>query len=277
MAILSLQGVAKQFASHRTVQWAVKDVSFDVQAGEFVALVGPSGCGKSTLLNLLIGLIRPSAGTILYKGQPCSGLNTRLGYVTQQTNLFPWRTLRRNVELPLEIRGVDPQARRRRSEAIIALAGLTGFEDHYPYELSGGMQQRANIIRTLICDPEVVLMDEPFGQLDALTRSQLQGHLLQLWETAKRTILFITHDLREAIVLADRVIVMTARPGRIKSDTRVEIPRPRDVFRVHEDERYKPIHDRLWSEVVAEVAHTPPQAAQRGERAGDSGTAGSGA
>ena len=258
MAILSLKGVGKHFTSHGAVTTAVNDVTLDIEPGEFVAIVGPSGCGKSTLLNLIIGLARPSERTILYKGKPSNGLNTALGYVTQQTNLFPWRTLRRNVELPLELRGLDPAARRSRAEAIIALAGLGGFEEHYPHELSVGMQQRTNIIRTLICQPEAVLMDEPFGQLDALTRSHLQGHLLQLWQTSRCTVLFITHDLREAIVLADRVIVMTARPGRIKSDTRVDIPRPRDAFRVHEHERFKPIYDRLWNEVVAEVSGTSP-------------------
>ncbi len=260
MAILSLRGVGKQFVSHGTLVSAVEDVSFDIEAGEFVALVGPSGCGKSTLLNLIIGLISPSTGTILYKGQPGQGLNTDIGYVAQQANLFPWRTLRRNVELPLELASANEASRRRRADAMIDLAGLTGFEHHYPHELSGGMQQRANIIRTLIGDPEVVLMDEPFGQLDALTRSQLQAHLLQIWEGSRRTALFVTHDLREAIALADRVIVMTARPGRIKSEARVGIPRPRDVFRVHEDDRYKPIHDRLWNQVVAEVAAASPPA-----------------
>jgi NitT/TauT family transport system ATP-binding protein len=228
-------------------------VDLSIGEGEFVTIVGPSGCGKSTLLNLIVGLLRSSVGRIVFRGAPIDGICTQIGYVTQKDNLFPWRTLVENVEIALEIRGVDKSARRRRAEELIERVGLRGFEDHYPHELSGGMRQRANIIRTLIYDPELILMDEPFGPLDAQTRIVLQDELLRLWSATKKTIIFITHDLIEAITLADRVVLMSSRPGRIKSIEQVNIARPRDVFKIHESEQFRAVYEKLWRELRPEV------------------------
>jgi NitT/TauT family transport system ATP-binding protein len=232
---------------------ALDSVDLDINAGEFVTIVGPSGCGKSTLLNLIVGLLRSSTGRIVFRGVPIDGICTHIGYVTQKDNLFPWRTLIENVEIALEIRGLDKGARRRQAEELIERVGLFGFEDHYPHELSGGMRQRANIIRTLIYDPELILMDEPFGPLDAQTRIVLQDELLKLWSATKKTIIFITHDLIEAITLADRVVLMSSRPGRIKSIAPVNIARPRDVFKIHESEQFRAVYEKLWSELRPEV------------------------
>src|SRR6185369_17292027 len=184
---------------------------------------------------------------------PIDGICTKIGYVTQKDNLLPWRTLVENVEIGLEIRGVEEKARRRSAEEWIERVGLKGFEEHYPHELSGGMRQRANIIRTLIYDPELILMDEPFGPLDAQTRIVLQDQLLELWSASKKTIIFITHDLVEAITLADRVVLMSSRPGKIKLIEAISIPRPRDVFQIHESPEFRSAYERLWRELRPEV------------------------
>ena len=180
-------------------------------------------------------------------------IRPEIGYVTQKDNLLPWRTLVENVEIALEIRGVEKNQRRRRAEELIERVGLSSFETHYPHELSGGMRQRANIIRTLIYDPELILMDEPFGPLDAQTRIVLQEQLLRLWSANKKTIVFITHDLVEAIALADRVVLLTSRPGRVKYIAKVPIARPRDVYRIHESQEFRATYDRLWQDLRPEV------------------------
>jgi len=255
--MLSLSDVSRDFITRGKTIQAMAGVSLDVSAGEFLTVVGPSGCGKSTLLNIVCGLLAPSRGSVLYKGARLTGVNTEIGYVTQADNLYPWRTLRENVEFPLEIRGVARGERRARAAALIERVGLPGFEDHYPYELSGGMRQRANIIRTLVYDPEVILMDEPFGPLDAQTRLLLQDQLLKLWDGARKTIVFITHDLGEAVALADRVVVMTARPGTVKRICPVPLERPRDLFHLHDDERFRQTYDTLWDDLEAEVRRAP--------------------
>jgi len=255
--MLSLSDVSRDFITRGKTIQAMAGVSLDVTAGEFLTVVGPSGCGKSTLLNIVCGLLAPSRGSVLYKGARLTGVNTEIGYVTQADNLYPWRTLRENVEFPLEIRGVARGERRARAAALIERVGLAGFEDHYPYELSGGMRQRANIIRTLVYDPEVILMDEPFGPLDAQTRLLLQDQLLKLWDGARKTIVFITHDLGEAVALADRVVVMTARPGTVKRICPVPLERPRDLFHLHDDERFRQTYDALWDDLEAEVRRAP--------------------
>lgn len=251
--LLSIEGVRKEFQARGKRVVALDGIALGVEDREFLTVVGPSGCGKSTLLNLIVGLTAPSAGRIVFRGQPVTGINPEIGYVTQKDNLLPWRTLAGNVEVALEIRGVDPRSRRRRAEALIAQVGLTGFETHYPHELSGGMRQRANIIRTLIYEPRLILMDEPFGPLDAQTRIVLQDQLLTLWNSARKTVVFITHDLVEAIALADRVVVMTSRPGKVKCIADVPIPRPRNVYRIHQDHAFSAIYDRLWKELRPEV------------------------
>jgi NitT/TauT family transport system ATP-binding protein len=252
-ALLSIEGVGKEYHVRGKKVLALDSIDLAVAEGEFVTIVGPSGCGKSTLLNLIVGLLRLSFGRILFRGNPIDGICTKIGYVTQKDNLLPWRTLIENVEIALEIRGVEKNTRRHRAEELIGRVGLSGFEEHYPHELSGGMRQRAAIIRTLIYDPELILMDEPFGPLDAQTRIVLQDQLLKLWSTSKKTILFITHDLIEAITLADRVVLMSARPGRIKLIENITIPRPRDVFKIHESPEFRAAYERLWQELRPEV------------------------
>ncbi len=251
--LLSIERVRKEYFTRGKKIMAVDTVDLAVAEGEFVTIVGPSGCGKSTLLNLIVGLLRASAGRIVFRGAPVDGICTKIGYVTQKDNLLPWRTLLENVEISLEIRGMEEKARRRAAKEWIERVGLAGFEEHYPHELSGGMRQRANIIRTLIYDPELILMDEPFGPLDAQTRIVLQDLLLKLWSATGKTIIFITHDLVEAITLADRVVLMSSRPGRIKSVEAINIPRPRDVFKIHENLQFRTAHEKLWQQLRPEV------------------------
>jgi NitT/TauT family transport system ATP-binding protein len=251
--ILSLRDVSRDFITRGRVIPAIAGLSLDVGAGEFLTIVGPSGCGKSTLLNIISGLLAVTGGEVRYKGTAVRGVNREIGYVTQADNLYPWRTLRENVEFALEVRGMPRAERRGRAVGFIERVGLAGFEDHYPHELSGGMRQRANIIRTLVYDPEVILMDEPFGPLDAQTRLILQDQLLGLWDAARKTIIFITHDLAEAVALADRVVVMTARPGRVKRICPVPLKRPRDLFHLHDDEQFRITYDTLWDDLEEEV------------------------
>ncbi len=256
--LLTLEAVKKEFHVRGKTVLALDNINLALEEGEFVTVVGPSGCGKSTLLNLIVGLLQASSGRILFRDRPINGINPEIGYVTQKDNLLPWRTLLENVEIALEIRGVEKSQRRRRAEELIGRVGLNSFETHYPHELSGGMRQRANIIRTLIYDPELILMDEPFGPLDAQTRIVLQGQLLKLWYASKKTIVFITHDLVEAITLADRVVMMTSRPGRVKDVATVPIARPRDVYRIHESEGFRAVYERLWQELQPEVSMAEP-------------------
>ncbi len=251
--LLCVEGISKEYSVRGRSVLALDSIDLTVGEGEFVTIVGPSGCGKSTLLNLIVGLLRSSSGRILFRGDPVNGISTKIGYVTQKDNLLPWRTLMENVEIALEIRDVEKSARRLKAQELIERVGLSGFEDHYPHELSGGMRQRANIIRTLIYDPELILMDEPFGPLDAQTRVVLQDQLLTLWSSTKKTVVFITHDLVEAIALADRVVLMTSRPGRIKSIATVAIPRPRDVYQIHEHREFRSAYENLWRELRPEV------------------------
>jgi len=251
--VLSISGVSHVFSSKGRLVQALEQTDLDVAAGEFLTVVGPSGCGKSTLMNLIVGLFAPSQGRVLFHGQKIAGPNRRIGYVTQADNLYPWRTLRRNVEFPLEVRGAPRGERRDRADALIRKVGLAGFENAYPHELSGGMRQRANIIRTLSYDPEVILMDEPFGPLDAQTRLLLQSQLLELWQGTGKTVIFITHDLAEAVALADRVVVMSARPGRIKAIETVPLPRPRNLFEINEDPDFRTLYRLLWASLEDEV------------------------
>jgi NitT/TauT family transport system ATP-binding protein len=190
---------------------------------------------------------------VIYKGRPVAGINTDAGFVTQESNLYPWRTLVENVEFPLETRGMPREERRRQAQRLIDLMGLTGFEDHFPYQLSGGMQKRGAIARTMVYDPDVILMDEPFGPLDAQTRMILQHELLKLWSQRKKTIIFITHDLVEAIALADRVVLMTRRPGMVKQVFTVELARPRNVFEIHGQPGFAQLYSRIWDHFKLEM------------------------
>ena len=237
----------------KTPMLAMEDVNFSAAPGEFISLVGPSGCGKSTCLNLLAGLEEPSSGTVEHHGKAVRGVNTGIGYITQDDNLLPWRPLLSNVELGLEFKKVPKDERRRRAQEFIDVVGLSGFENHYPHELSGGMRKRGGIIRTLAYESDVVLMDEPFGPLDAQTRVILQAELLKLWERSRPTVLFVTHDLVEAIALSDRILVFTSSPGTIKRDYRVELPRPRDPFHIHETPGFTELYDALWTDIRSEI------------------------
>jgi NitT/TauT family transport system ATP-binding protein len=208
---------------------AVEKLSLGVRDQEFVSIVGPSGCGKSTLLRIVAGLIRPGAGAVLVDGRPIEEPGADRGMVFQSYTLFPWLTVQGNVEFGLKLRGVPAEQRGRVARRYIDLVGLQGAEPAYPKELSGGMQQRVAIARALANDPAILLMDEPFGALDAQTRSVMQELLLRVWERTHKTVLFVTHDIEEAVLLSDRIYVMTARPGQIKAEVAVTLPRPREL------------------------------------------------
>ncbi len=222
---------------------------------EFVAIVGPSGCGKSTILNMIGGLVRPTSGTIAIDGVPVAGtVPPGVGYVFQKDTVFPWRTVVRNIALGLEYRRVDGAERERRVREAIRLAGLEGFEDAFPSTLSGGMRQRVALMRTLVVEPEILLMDEPFGALDTHTKINLHAELLALWQARHQTVVFVTHDLSEAITLADRIVVMTRRPGRVKMIHEVALPRPRDVIKLRETDDYAREYSRIWHVLGEEFA-----------------------
>jgi NitT/TauT family transport system ATP-binding protein len=251
--VLSADRVTKEFAvsgGHRIV--ALQDLSLAVYEGEFVCILGASGCGKSTLLNIFAGFLRPSAGRVLLHGEPILGIEPRCGMMFQSYALFPWKTVRGNVEFGLKMQGVPAADRRRRADQFIELVKLSGFEDRYPGELSGGMQQRVSLARILAADPEVLLMDEPFGALDAMTRQILQEELLRIHEHARKTTLFITHNIDEALILADRIIVMSARPGRVKAELRNTLPRPRHVD-IQLSTDYARLKSTVWSHVQEEL------------------------
>ena len=253
--IISLRDVSRVFHAQRGDVVALSEVNLDINEGEFITMVGPSGCGKSTALNVIVGLLDASTGEVLFRGKPSHGINKEIGYVTQSDNLFPWRTVIENVTFGLEMQGIGNKAERlERARELLDRVGLNGFENHYRHELSGGMRQRVNIVRTLAYDPKVILLDEPFGPLDAQTRLQLQDLLLELWqERAGTTVIFITHELTEAIALADRVVVMSARPGRVSEVVPVDIPRPRDIFSIQSEEAFRTIYDRIWEHLGEEM------------------------
>ena len=215
-------------ASHRAVV-ALEDIDFTVTEGEFVAVVGPSGCGKSTLLKILAGLLATTKGQAFLRGTPIAGPRRDIGVVFQSPVLFPWRSVIDNVLLPVDVQHLGREKNRSRAMELLSLVGLAGFEERYPWELSGGMQQRVAITRGLIHDPAMLLMDEPFGALDAMTRESMNLELQRIWLERRKTVLFITHSIPEAVFLADRVLVMTPRPGRIREALRIDLPRPREL------------------------------------------------
>jgi len=230
---------------------AVDGVSFDVHDAEFVTIVGPSGCGKSTILNVIAGLEQPTAGRIVIDGEEIADRRTNFGYMFQKDLLFPWRTIRNNVAVGLEVLGVPKKDARAQAQAILDRFELGRFANKYPVQLSGGMRQRVALMRTLLCEREILLLDEPFGALDALTRSIMQEWLLGIWENDHRTIIFITHDIEEAIFLSDRVLMMSARPGIIKDEIKIDLERPRD-HRIVTSPRFtelkKVILDQIYEE-----------------------------
>ncbi len=231
---------------------AVDGATFDIADGEFVSIVGPSGCGKTTFLNAVDGLLPITSGTLTLNGRQIDRPGHDRAMVFQQPSLLPWRTVMGNVMYGVEILGVGKDEARSRAERFVDLVGLRGFEESYPLELSGGMQQRVNLARALAVDPEVLLLDEPFAALDAQTRETMQHELLGIWNQTRKTAVFITHDIVEAVYLADRVIVFTARPGRVKEILNVDIPRPRDL-RVKREPRFVEIETRIWESIREEA------------------------
>jgi NitT/TauT family transport system ATP-binding protein len=229
MSKIHIEGLHKTYASSHGPVTALKEVSLSIKQNEFVTLVGPSGCGKSTLLKLIGALIRPSRGTLLFDGVPLLQPTRDVGIVFQDAVLLEWRTVLDNVLLPTEILGLDKIKSRNRAMDLINLVGLGGFEKRFPRELSGGMQQRASLCRALIHNPSVLLMDEPFAALDAMTREELGFELMRIWDTDKKTVIFVTHNITEAILLADRVVAMTPRPGRIVRVVDIDLARPRTI------------------------------------------------
>ncbi len=231
---------------------ALNAFNLEVTKGEFVSIVGPSGCGKSTFLNILLGLIRPDKGEMQLNGKKITGPGQERAMVFQEFGLLPWRTVLANVELGLELKGVPTSVRRERAMELIRMAGLLGFENHYPHELSGGMKQRVGLARALATNPEVLLMDEPFAALDAQTRDLMQAELLQIWERTKKTVLFVTHSIEEAAYLSDRVIVMSARPGRTKNIIKINLPRPRD-YEMRLSPEFNEIKAGIWGTLKEEL------------------------
>jgi NitT/TauT family transport system ATP-binding protein len=252
---LSIRGVRKAFLNARreTVE-AVRDVSFDIGQGEFVCLIGPSGCGKTTILNLLAGLDAPSAGEVLMDGQPITGPGPDRAVLFQEPALFPWMTVRSNVEFALKLIGVPKGDRRERADHWLQKVHLKRFADAQPHELSGGMRQRAALARALACEPQVLLADEPFAALDAQTREILQEELQRVWSETRNTFVFVTHNVREAVFLADRVLMMSAPPGRLVEEQRIGAPRPRQFEDVLLSKVVVDIHEHLIKEVNEVVA-----------------------
>ncbi|MDP1898854.1 MAG: ABC transporter ATP-binding protein [Rubrivivax sp.] len=252
---LSLQDVACTFVSKGDPgqrYTAVRDVTLKVGAGEFVSVVGPTGCGKSTLLNVAAGLLAPSAGTVSVFGEPLAGINTRAGYMFQAESLMPWRTALANVMAGLEFRGA-PDARAR-GEEWLRRVGLGGFGDRYPHQLSGGMRKRTSLAQTLALDPDIILMDEPFSALDIQTRQLMENEVLELWSRKKKAVLFITHDLDEAIAMSDRVVVLSAGPASHPiGEFTVDLARPRDVAEIKTTARFIELHAAIWAVLRDEV------------------------
>jgi NitT/TauT family transport system ATP-binding protein len=245
---VDVEGLGKSFQLGGRRIEAVNDVSFQVREGEFVSLLGPSGSGKSTVLNIIATLLPMSTGRVEVDGQPIiSGKTTpNVGYVFQRDTLFPWRTVAKNIGYALELSGMPTAERRQRVAAAIERVGLRGFEDAYPALLSGGMRQRASLMRTLVKEPQILLMDEPFGALDTHTKLDMHDVLLKIWEREQQTVLFVTHDLGEALTLSDRIILFSARPGQIKETFEVPFARPRDGVALRETAEYAELFSHIW-------------------------------
>jgi NitT/TauT family transport system ATP-binding protein len=259
--LLEARGLGRRFeprAGRGAAMFAIRELSFAVHEGEFLTIVGPSGSGKSTLLNLIAQIDAPTEGEIRFQGRPIAGAmgaplrpgwDRQFGYVTQDDTLLPWRTLLDNVLFPLRVQGRLSAHTRERAAELMRAVGLEGFERYYPHELSGGMRKRAALIRTLVYDPPVILMDEPFGALDAQTRTQLQADLLRLWNLGRKTIVFVTHDIAEAIALGDRTLVFTRAPARVQSEHRIPIARPRDVRNIYVVDGFAETYERIRKEL----------------------------
>ena len=256
-AALQLQDVSCTFTArdqHSAGYTAVAGVSLKVGAGEFVSVVGPTGCGKSTLLNMAAGLLAPSSGTVQVFGQPLVGINRRAGYMFQTESLLPWRTALGNVMAGLDFAGMAPAQAKAQAQDWLRRVGLAAFADRYPHQMSGGMRKRASLAQTLVLDPDIILMDEPFSALDIQTRQLMENELLDLWQSKRKAVLFITHDLDEAIAMSDRVVVLSAGPAsHPMGDFVVDLPRPRDVAEVRSTPRFVALHQAIWAVLRDEV------------------------
>ena len=254
MDALTIAGLSMEYVRPRTGErvLALDDVTLTIEESSFVSIVGPSGCGKSTLLLVIDGLIKPTAGSVTVGGRAVSAPGRDRAMVFQEASLFPWYTALRNCAYGLECQGVPRREAEKRVLPLLTMVGLQGFERHYPSELSVGMQQRANLARAIAVDPEVLLMDEPFAALDAQTRELMQAELLNIWAQAHKTVIFITHQIDEAIYLSDRVVVMSNRPGRVIDDIRIDLPRPRSLD-VKRTAAFADIADRIWKKLESEV------------------------
>jgi NitT/TauT family transport system ATP-binding protein len=255
---IEVRDLTKTFGSGGNQVPAVDRVSFELKQGEFVALLGPSGCGKSTILNMIAGLIPHSSGQIRVDGAPvvAGRVQPQVGYVFQRDTVFPWRTVARNIGYGLEIKSMPKPEREARVARMITQSRLTGFENAFPMTLSGGMRQRVSLMRTLIMEPQILLMDEPFGALDTHTKLEMHQILLEMWERERQTVIFVTHDLSEALTLSDRIILLSARPGRIKEDFSVPFARPRDAIKLRETRDYGELFAKVWHSLGEEFAAT---------------------
>ncbi len=251
---LRAHGVGMEYVRRRTGQRvvALADLDLVISPGEFVSIVGPTGCGKTTFLNMVDGMVTPTRGTITWQDQSIESSGGQRAMVFQEASLFPWFTVERNVAYGLQCRGVPRAAAAERVAPLIRMVGLDGFEQNYPYELSGGMQQRANLARALAVEPDLLLMDEPFAALDAQTREIMQSELLRIWDLTKKTVLFVTHQIDEAVYLSDRVIVMSSRPGRVVADLPVPIPRPR-ALHVKREPGAIALVEQIWDLLEVDV------------------------
>ena len=253
-AAVEFDRITCTFAGQAGAYTAVKEVSLAIGEGEFVSVVGPTGCGKSTLLNVAAGLLRPSSGALRVFGEPLAAVNRRAGYMFQSEALMPWRSALGNVTAGLQFRGVPAAEAKRRGEDWLDRVGLAGFGDRYPHQLSGGMRKRTALAQMLILDPQILLMDEPFSALDIQTRQMMENELLELWNADRKSVIFITHDLEEAISLSDRVVVLSAGPAtRPIGEFAIDLPRPRDVSEIRHSPRFIELHDRIWHAMKEEV------------------------
>ena len=254
-AALALEDIRVTFVSQDGGRYtALRDTTLRVAPGEFLSVVGPTGCGKSTLLNVAVGLLAPSAGSVRVFGQPLAGLNRKAGYLFQTEALMPWRTALANVTAGLEFRGVESAQALVQGKSWLQRVGLAGFENRYPHQLSGGMRKRVALAQTLILDPEIILMDEPFSALDIQTRQLMENELLELWSANRKSVVFITHDLEEAISLSDRVVVLAAGPeSHPIGEFAIDLPRPRDVAEIRLTPRFIELHTKIWHAMKAEV------------------------
>ena len=252
--MLTVENLNKKYVSQGSVTSALVDINLRIEEGEFVCLLGPSGCGKSTLLKIIAGLIPATSGRITINGKPVSGPGPERAVVFQDYALFPWMTVRDNVEFGLEARRLPAAERREMSSRLLKVVGLSDFAERFPHQLSGGMKQRVSIARALAVDPSLLLMDEPFGALDAQTRHLLQDELLRIWREYRKTVVFVTHSIEEAIYLSDRIVVMTARPGRVKQIVVVPEARPRDMASVEMNQRQREVRAVLSEEIARAAA-----------------------